>query len=154
MKWDSFRVRLTLWNMAVLALVLGGFGLAFCYSIQSWMSRSINRELADRSAHPPFRHFHPPWDRRGPGGPGERFRGGLERPGERGPFVGPLLPGQPPPLRDEGRPPFRGPEPPPEPGPDRSRPPGQAMASTDRNSQSLLRDPEAERRASLPWPRL
>jgi two-component system OmpR family sensor kinase len=164
-RWDSFRVRLTLWNMAILALVLGGFGLAFCYSIQSWMSRSIDRELADRVAHPPFRH-HPPWDRRGPGGPGdgprERFRGGPDRPGTASlraqgvPFVGPLLPGQPPPFREEerDRPPFRGPEPPPESGPPRSRVPGQAMASTDRNSQGLLRDPEAERRASFQWPRL
>src|SRR6266581_1360918 len=48
MRWNSFRVRLTLWNVAVLALVLGGFGLALCYSIQTWMSRNIDRELAER----------------------------------------------------------------------------------------------------------
>src|SRR5438876_285360 len=79
MRWDSFRVRLTLWNMAILALVLGGFGLAFCYSIQSWMSRSIDRELAERT-HPPFHGFHPRDRFRGgpgrPGGPPDWFRGG------------------------------------------------------------------------------
>jgi signal transduction histidine kinase len=145
MRWDSFRVRLTLWNMAVLALVLGGFGLAFCASVHVWMSRSINQELADRVTHPPFRH-HPPWDRRGPGGPPDRFRNG---PGERGPFIGPPLPGgPPPPFGDRDRPPFRGPEP----GPVRARPQGPVTSPADRSS--LLRDPEAERRASLQWPRV
>ena len=60
MRWNSFRVRLTLWNVAVLALVLGGFGLALCYSIQSWMSRNIDRELAERAHRFAFRGFRPP----------------------------------------------------------------------------------------------
>ena len=32
MRRNSFRVRLTLWNIAILALVLGGFGLGFCFT--------------------------------------------------------------------------------------------------------------------------
>src|SRR5437867_10980973 len=80
MNWNSFRVRLTLWNVAVLALVLGGFGLAFCVSIQSWMSRSIDRDLAERVQ----RHWD--WERRhrfggppGPPGPPGRRPDGFDR---------------------------------------------------------------------------
>ncbi len=46
--WNSVRVRLTLWNMAVLALVLGGFGAAFGYAVQANQSAAIDRELAGR----------------------------------------------------------------------------------------------------------
>jgi two-component system, OmpR family, sensor kinase len=70
MRWNSFRVRLTLWNVAVLALVLGGFGLALCCSIQTWMSRSIDRQLAER-AHRGFRP-HPMFGG-APGYSGSRF---------------------------------------------------------------------------------
>ena len=49
MRWDSFRVRLSLWNVAVLALVLGGFGLALCLSIEVGVERAIDRELAARA---------------------------------------------------------------------------------------------------------
>src|SRR5260370_35262081 len=74
MRWNSFTVRLTLWNVAVLALVLGGFGLTLCYSIQSWMSWSIDRELAERAHRAAFRGFRPhPMFRGAPGNPNNRF---------------------------------------------------------------------------------
>src|SRR5437660_7320012 len=74
MRWNSFRVRLTLWNVAVLALVLGGFGLALCYSIQSWMSRNIDRELAERAHRVAFRGFRsPPMFRGAPGRRGGEY---------------------------------------------------------------------------------
>lgn len=60
MAWNSVRVRLTLWNICILALVLGGFGFAFCYTVQVTQSKAIDDELRMR-AHPP--------DDRGPGGP-------------------------------------------------------------------------------------
>jgi heavy metal sensor kinase len=141
MMWNSFRVRLTLWNVAVLALVLGGFGLAFCVSIQSWMSRSIDRDLAERVQRhwdwERHRRFGPPGPPGGPGGPRDRFdrgrmaRGmgppdGRDRPGDRGP-------------RD-----LRPPGPPgsPREGPQESGP-----------RTGLTYDPEAQRRASFYFPR-
>src|SRR5690349_20430079 len=51
----SFRVRLTLWNVAILALVLTGSGLTLCCSVQNWTSWSIDRELAERG-HQSARH--------------------------------------------------------------------------------------------------
>lgn len=164
MRWDSFRVRLTLWNMAILALVLGGFGLTFCYSIQSWMARSIDRELAERAHRPPFRGFPPPWARRGPDrgpdGPPDRFRGGPDRfrgepdrPGERRPWDGPPRVGPPGPEERDRRP-FGGRGPFSDGGPPRPGSNGPSGASNERNSTAYLRDPEAERRASLQWPRL
>src|SRR5437879_5306019 len=98
MRWDSFRVRLTLWNMAVLALVLGGFWLAFCYRIQSWMSWSIDRDLAERAHQPFFGRFHSH----------DRFRGAPGPPGSgpRGWFIGPPSPpgGGPDPFHRPGMP--------------------------------------------------
>src|SRR5436190_21619676 len=84
MRRDSFRVRLTLWNVAVLALVLGGFGLTLCYSIQNWMSWSIDRELAERAHRAAVRAFRM---RPMPGASLGRERG---RPGE---MMGPPVPG-------------------------------------------------------------
>ncbi|MBI3910159.1 MAG: HAMP domain-containing histidine kinase [Armatimonadetes bacterium] len=53
MTWNSFRVRLTLWNVAVLVVVLGGFGLALCYSIRNGMSAALDREMALQARRPP-----------------------------------------------------------------------------------------------------
>ncbi|HZH98930.1 MAG TPA: hypothetical protein VEX38_08155, partial [Fimbriimonadaceae bacterium] len=46
----SFRVRLLLWNAAVLALAMAGFGLALIYLNQARMAAAIDRELNDRVA--------------------------------------------------------------------------------------------------------
>ena len=48
MRWDSFRVRLTVWNMAILALVLGVGGLTFYFAVRGWMRHSIDQELSQR----------------------------------------------------------------------------------------------------------
>src|SRR5262249_37166181 len=76
---NSVRVRLTLWNACLMALVLAGSGIALCYQVQADLMRSVDRDLAqdaDRVAmgwahrqeerdHPPPRgdgphHFGPP----------------------------------------------------------------------------------------------
>lgn len=49
MNWHSVRVRLTLWNVLVLACVLGGFGAALCYTVQANQSAAIDRELERRA---------------------------------------------------------------------------------------------------------
>ena len=46
----SFRVRLALWNMAVLALVLTGLGLTLAFCDHFGMIHAIDQELADRAA--------------------------------------------------------------------------------------------------------
>jgi signal transduction histidine kinase len=48
MKWNSFRARLSLWNSAVLALILGGFGLVLYSSIRRQMLAAFDHELAVR----------------------------------------------------------------------------------------------------------
>lgn len=47
----SFRARLALWNMVILALVLGGFGAAVCYRVQASMAAAIDRELVEHARH-------------------------------------------------------------------------------------------------------
>ena len=167
MRWNSFRVRLTLWNVAVLALVLGGFGLALCYSIQSWMSRNIDRELAERAHRFAFRGFRPPPMFRG--APGRRG-------GEYAPFPppprlrGPALPAErvglpfPQPGTGSGGGAERSPMGASRPGPgDRQGPvpgspgprrDGLPMAMGERSFQSWPFDAEAERRAAFWRPRL
>ena len=49
MKWNSFRLRLSLWNAAVLGVILGGFGLALCYSNQHRMQAALDNELLMRT---------------------------------------------------------------------------------------------------------
>lgn len=49
MKWNSVRVRLTLWHVAVLAMVLVGFALALCYSVRTSLAAAVDQELADRA---------------------------------------------------------------------------------------------------------
>jgi len=90
MVWSSVRVRLTLWNICVLAFVLGGFGFAFCYAVEANQSAAIDRELRMRTR--PFT------DDNFPGGPGGS--GGPRSFGIAGAFGGPGVPGGPGP---EGR---------------------------------------------------
>jgi len=145
MRWNSFRVRLTLWNIAILALVLSGFGLGFCYSNQNRMSRSIDQDLAEQAQraeqfvrrHRPRRHE--PRDRPGPRG---SERGSLHR---DGPPRGPA------PSDERRGPPDRGPGPSPPPGPPGTHPPGPPLAT---GQPGWPRDPDAERRASFQIPRL
>ncbi|MBV9469592.1 MAG: HAMP domain-containing protein [Abitibacteriaceae bacterium] len=47
----SFRARLALWNMVILALVLGGFGAAICYRVQASMAAAIDQELVEHARH-------------------------------------------------------------------------------------------------------
>lgn len=49
MRWNSVRVRLTLWHVAVLAMVLVGFGLALTYSVRTSLATAADQELADRA---------------------------------------------------------------------------------------------------------
>lgn len=64
----SFRVRLTIWNVAVIAVVLFAFSAGIVYSNQARLAADIDRELADRVRNPPPGPFG------GPRGPGP-FRG-------------------------------------------------------------------------------
>jgi signal transduction histidine kinase len=45
-RWNSVRVRLTLWNAGLLALLLAGSGIALCYRVQADLMRSVDRDLA------------------------------------------------------------------------------------------------------------
>lgn len=49
MLWSSVRFRLALWNMAMLALVLTGFGLTISYTVQANQGHAIDRDLARRA---------------------------------------------------------------------------------------------------------
>src|SRR5947207_1112017 len=44
--WNSVRVRLTLWNGAVLAVLLAASAVVLCYRVQADLARSIDDELA------------------------------------------------------------------------------------------------------------
>lgn len=82
MNWSSLRLRLTAWNLAVLALALVGFILAVTVGNQRRMEGDIDRELrmrAQRAGQGP-RAGEPrgPMDLGGPGGPGG-FGGGPMR---------------------------------------------------------------------------
>ena len=64
---NSVRMRLTLWNVAVLALVLTGLGVVFIASFQANVSAEIDNHLRQRAhraqrffAHPPAFHLLPP----------------------------------------------------------------------------------------------
>lgn len=54
----SFRVRLTIWNIVVIAIVLIAFSAGIVYANQARLASDIDRELFDRAHSPP-----------GPGGP-------------------------------------------------------------------------------------
>jgi len=86
---QSFRVRLSLWNAAVLAVVMSIFGVGFCLIVQSRMKAAIDQDLAQRAHLPP----PPPFRRPGsPPGPGP----------DRGPGPGPFPPGPGPGPRGNG----------------------------------------------------
>lgn len=70
---NSVRMRLTLWNVAVLALALAGLGIVFIVSFQATIGVAVNQRLSQRAhrdqwlfAHspsfplPPARHFSRP----------------------------------------------------------------------------------------------
>ena len=60
----SIRVRLMLWNVAILAVVLGATGLLLRSRLQSSMEANIDRELTRRSR--PLERMWPPHDDRDP----------------------------------------------------------------------------------------
>ncbi|HVT13520.1 MAG TPA: ATP-binding protein [Fimbriimonadaceae bacterium] len=77
----SFRVRLTLWNVVVIALVLVAFSAGIVYANQARLSSDIDHELFDRAHSPPGGPFGGPpgprgRGRRGPGGPDDSGNGG------------------------------------------------------------------------------
>jgi hypothetical protein len=84
MRWSSVRSRLTLWNGAIVAVLMIAFGLVLCLRVQAELGRSIDAGLAAavrplRTA-PPY--FPPPI--LGPGvfgtvagAPGQPTRGGM-----------------------------------------------------------------------------
>src|SRR5262249_49903059 len=49
MKWTSVRVRLTLWNVLVLAVVMTGFGSAVGYTLRATQSAAVARDWAQRA---------------------------------------------------------------------------------------------------------
>lgn len=86
MRWNSVRLRLTLWNIAILALVLALFGGIVRYTIQQSLINGLDQSMADRphamagwivgsleSGNPPgFLRLKLPGGRGGPPGyPGE-----------------------------------------------------------------------------------
>ena len=77
MRWNSVRVRLTLWNAAMAVLLLAGSGLALCYRVQADLRHSVDQDLAQDAerlaAHPPGRHA-----------PASRVPGPLEKEAHRG----------------------------------------------------------------------
>lgn len=82
----SFRARLTLWNVVVLAVTLIAFSVAVAFANQARMRGEIDRELQDRALHAPPR---PP---DGPG-PDRRFgRFDLRRPRQFGLDGNPMRP--------------------------------------------------------------
>lgn len=60
MAWDSVRVRLTLWNIVVLALVLSGFGALMSYSVRANQFAAIDRDLGNRADQDERRGIPPP----------------------------------------------------------------------------------------------
>jgi heavy metal sensor kinase len=50
MRWHSFRIRLTFWNIVILALVLGGFGLTVSYTLRRQMGAIVDQDLARRAS--------------------------------------------------------------------------------------------------------
>ena len=48
---SSVRVRLTLWNVGVLAFALTVSGLVFIFSMRTVVSHAVDRQLSERAAH-------------------------------------------------------------------------------------------------------
>ena len=51
-RWGSVRLRLTLWNVAVLALILAAFGGVVRYKVQADRFATVDRTLAERAHWP------------------------------------------------------------------------------------------------------
>jgi heavy metal sensor kinase len=142
MRWNSVRFRLTLWNVAVLALVLGASGMALCYRVQAELEASLDRQLMRNDAHIPGEGPSPMWDRfRFP----SEGRDGFERRGRFGPGRGPGF-GAPP---SEG--PFRGARG--MPAPDAGRRRGSGGPGPRPNDPFADLDEETRRRLAFGFPR-
>ncbi len=50
MRWNSVRLRLTLWNVSVLALVLAGYALVLTFTIPRMLAAEVDSELEGRAA--------------------------------------------------------------------------------------------------------
>ncbi|MCO5296630.1 MAG: ATP-binding protein [Fimbriimonadaceae bacterium] len=132
MKPLSFRVKLALWNVAVLAIVLGGFGLTIVYAAQARLAASVDNELRDRARR--FQRVPPGGFNRSPQDPG---RGGPDGPRPPQGEPGGPRPGQP---GDQ-----------PQPGPQGGGPPNDPFRPFGVASPGF--DPQTERIAAVRRPR-
>ncbi len=48
-RWGTVRLRMTLWNVTVLALILGGMGGVVRYMVQTDLFARVDRTLAERA---------------------------------------------------------------------------------------------------------
>src|SRR5205823_5598433 len=48
-RWGTVRMRMTLWNVAVLALILGALGGVVRYKVQADLFATVDRTLAERA---------------------------------------------------------------------------------------------------------
>src|SRR5437764_3319240 len=48
-RWGTVRLRMTLWNVAVLALILGALGGVVRYKVQTDLFATVDRTLAERA---------------------------------------------------------------------------------------------------------
>src|SRR5262245_49626191 len=48
-RWGTVRLRMTLWNVAVLALILGVLGGVVRYTVQADLFATVDRTLAERA---------------------------------------------------------------------------------------------------------
>src|SRR3954451_12084213 len=48
-RWGTVRLRMTLWNVAVLALILGVMGGVVRYTVQADLFATVDRTLAERA---------------------------------------------------------------------------------------------------------
>ncbi len=101
----SVRLRLTLWNVGVLALMLVGLGAALRWTLQASLLASVDRTLLGAARHEQRRASHTP-----PGPPGQGRPWGFDRQGGDGPPgdgpPGGLGPGPPPGGEQDGGGPF------------------------------------------------
>ena len=85
MRLSSVRVWMILWNVALIALVLGAFGFGLFFSVRTFLNNSIDQELSERA------HASAGWWARGgrsrvdPGPPGSEV---MEEPPRRSPPSG------------------------------------------------------------------
>src|SRR2546430_9977212 len=60
-RWGTVRLRMTLWNVAVLALILGALGGVVRYKVQADRFATVDRTLAERAhAERPIAEQDPP----------------------------------------------------------------------------------------------